>query len=202
MREVLNSGLYSVSFHRVKLTGISMEEAIKSLSSDGHLNVSISEKSGCSLSYKPIEDTTASSAKSTGQESFIATVTNGDCEATDSSFLYSVETTVGYTTCFNLLGNLLTESRVLYDENNKPGMFFVFYDLAVRKTGSFRLKFELYRIIDRSKDVRDGASPICATMSDVFQVYRPNDFPGLLETTELSRAFARQGVPIKMKYAV
>lgn len=45
-----------------------------------------------------------------------------------------------------------------------------------------------------------GTAPILATVfSDVFQVYSAKKFPGVIESTPLSRAFAAQGIKIPIR---
>jgi hypothetical protein len=43
-------------------------------------------------------------------------------------------------------------------------------------------------------------APVLATcFSDVFQVYSAKKFPGVIESTQLSKAFARQGIKIPIR---
>jgi hypothetical protein len=49
-----------------------------------------------------------------------------------------VETTVPVR---NLLGSVVSNSYCLNDLDNKPGVYFVFYDLSVRTEGTFTLQF-------------------------------------------------------------
>ena len=45
-----------------------------------------------------------------------------------------------------------------------------------------------------------GKAPILATVfSDVFQVYSAKKFPGVIESTPLSRVFAGQGIKIPIR---
>ena len=47
-----------------------------------------------------------------------------------------------------------------------------------------------------------GQSKVLATaMSDSFTVYSAKKFPGMIESTELSKAFAAQGIRIPVRHA-
>ena len=47
-----------------------------------------------------------------------------------------------------------------------------------------------------------GRSKVLATaMSDVFSVFSAKRFPGMLESTELSKKFAAQGIRIPVRHA-
>ena len=44
--------------------------------------------------------------------------------------------------------------------------------------------------------IHTGVAPVLATaFSDVFQVYSAKKFPGVIESTGLSKCFATQGTP-------
>jgi hypothetical protein len=48
--------------------------------------------------------------------------------------------------------------------------------------------------------VSDGKCPILATIfSDPFTVYSAKKFPGVIESTELSKCFAQQGIKIPIR---
>ncbi|KAI8831514.1 velvet factor [Chytriomyces cf. hyalinus JEL632] len=136
-------------------------------------DVSITEKyfSGASLKY------TADNASSSSQS------------------LYKVELTEGYDSCRVLWGGLAATCTRLKDLDGVVGNFFVFHDLSVRSSGVYRLKFELFVMnITGAK-----MTPIASTSSDIFTVYTPKSFPGILETTALSRWFAKQGVSVRLR---
>ncbi|TKA32981.1 hypothetical protein B0A54_14367 [Friedmanniomyces endolithicus] len=95
---------------------------------------------------------------------------------------------------------------MVYLDRPEPAGYFIFPDLSVRHEGKYRLGFSLY---EESKDVKfddstDGgaraASPEdpCVThrlevKSEPFTVYSAKNFPGLTESTSLSRMVAEQG---------
>ncbi|TPX68300.1 hypothetical protein CcCBS67573_g07217 [Chytriomyces confervae] len=136
-------------------------------------DVSVTEKyfSGASLKY------TANTASSSSQRH------------------YKVEFTEGYDSCRVLWGGLAATCTRLKDLDGVFGSFFVFHDLSVRSSGVYRLKFDLFVMnITGAK-----MTPIASTCSDVFTVYTPKSFPGILETTALSRCFAKQGVSVRQR---
>lgn len=73
------------------------------------------------------------------------------------------------------------------------GGFFVFGDLSVKLEGQFRLKFSMFEISNYS------ATNLKSVYSNVFQVYPSKTFPGMLESTFLSRSFSDQGVRIRIR---
>ncbi|KAB8216534.1 velvet factor-domain-containing protein [Aspergillus novoparasiticus] len=73
------------------------------------------------------------------------------------------------------------------------GGFFVFGDLSVKVEGDFRLKFTLFEMR------KDMVTHIKSIISDRFTVSPPKSFPGMAESTFLSRSFADQGVKLRIR---
>ncbi|OBZ86675.1 hypothetical protein A0J61_05283 [Choanephora cucurbitarum] len=92
-----------------------------------------------------------------------------------------------------LLGQTASSMYRLKDINNQDGGFFVFGDISVRLEGYFRLKLSLFQISTH------GAVNLKSIYSNVFQVYSVKTFPGMLESTFLSRSFSDQGVRIRIR---
>lgn len=96
-----------------------------------------------------------------------------------------------------LVGTLASSIHRLRDADNAEGGFFVFGDLSVRREGQFRLRFALYD--------RDGYSPwadyvfVAELISNVFTVFPAKLFPGMGESTALTRAFSDQGVKLRLR---
>ncbi|ORX80294.1 hypothetical protein K493DRAFT_191253, partial [Basidiobolus meristosporus CBS 931.73] len=93
-------------------------------------------------------------------------------------------------------GSLVSSLYHLKDVNNSDGGFFVFPDLSVRMEGRYRLKFTLFEIVGMEVFF---CRSIC---SDVFTVYSAKRFPGMEESTFLSRSFADQGLKIRIRKEV
>ncbi|KAJ1977722.1 hypothetical protein H4R34_003472 [Dimargaris verticillata] len=103
----------------------------------------------------------------------------------------------------NLIGSTVVSAQCLNDLNGQPGLFFVFSDLAIRTEGMFSLKFNF---VPLGSGPADSWAPIdrnwqvcCLAHSSPFEVFSPRKFPGLTESTELSRCFADQGVKISIR---
>jgi hypothetical protein len=101
----------------------------------------------------------------------------------------------------------------MLDRPEKAG-YFIFPDLSVRHEGKYRLQFSLY---EELKDPRDFDAEIEALRAatpnpqfsyrlDVrtreFTVYSAKKFPGLSNSTELSRCFAEQGCRVRIRREV
>ncbi|PWN23576.1 hypothetical protein BCV69DRAFT_241868, partial [Microstroma glucosiphilum] len=71
--------------------------------------------------------------------------------------------------------------------------FFVFPDLSIRVEGRYRLKLCLFETI--GTQVHHCKS----IYSSVFMVYTAKRFPGMEESTQLSRAFAGQGLKVRVR---
>ncbi|ODV59985.1 velvet factor family protein ASCRUDRAFT_71456 [Ascoidea rubescens DSM 1968] len=97
----------------------------------------------------------------------------------------------------NLIGNLTSVLTVLKDDRGETGFWFVLSDLSVRVEGVFRLKCSLFNpmrfVINNNSDC------ITNVFSNEFKVYSAKKFPGVLESTPLSRAFAGQSVQIHIR---
>lgn len=97
------------------------------------------------------------------------------------------------TSARRLVGSLAATAAVAADEFGHKGAYFTFADLSCREQGRYRIKFTLVR-------VDNATSPLLtSTMSDVFRVYTPKDFPGMRQPTPLTNALKIQGVSIPAK---
>ncbi|KAG1047032.1 hypothetical protein G6F43_010504 [Rhizopus delemar] len=90
-------------------------------------------------------------------------------------------------------GSVVSSLYHLKDIDNTDAGFFVLPDLSVRMEGSYRLKLSLFEIV--GKEVFHCESII----SNQFFVYSAKKFPGMEESTFLSRSFADQGLKIRIR---
>ncbi|KAL8816236.1 MAG: hypothetical protein Q9223_004720 [Gallowayella weberi] len=88
-----------------------------------------------------------------------------------------------------LSGSLVSSLHRLKDVDNSDGGFFVFGDLSVRVEGEYRLRFSLFEMCNTE------VVYIKSTLSPPFEVWTSKAFPGMLESTFLSRSFGDQGRP-------
>ncbi|KAI5820777.1 velvet factor [Pyronema omphalodes] len=100
----------------------------------------------------------------------------------------------------NLIGSLSASAFKLTDPDNKIGVWFILQDLSVRTEGLFRLKMNFVNVGRVDGKLNTGVAPVLATAySDVFQVYSAKKFPGVIESTHLSKCFATQGIKIPIR---
>ncbi|KAJ3190900.1 hypothetical protein HK101_008266 [Irineochytrium annulatum] len=74
-----------------------------------------------------------------------------------------------------IMGCLVSSCAILRDLSGHRGMFFVFPEISVRTSGTYRLKF------------------------DLFDMAHPKAFPGMSDSTALTKCFVRQGVRIHIR---
>jgi hypothetical protein len=92
-----------------------------------------------------------------------------------------------------LAGTLVSSLHRLKDSSNNDGAFFVFGDLSIKLEGTFRLQFNLYEMRDKE------CFHIQSTQSDPFIVHPQKTFPGMSESTFLTRSFSDQGVRLRLR---
>ncbi|KAJ5607808.1 hypothetical protein N7537_004427 [Penicillium hordei] len=107
----------------------------------------------------------------------------------------------------NLIGSLSASAFRLTDPDNKIGVWFILQDLSVRTEGTFRLKMSFVDVGTSSAETSNGApvinhgtAPVLASVfSEPFQVFSAKKFPGVIESTQLSKCFALQGIKIPIR---
>ncbi|MCJ1474667.1 hypothetical protein MMC13_003327 [Lambiella insularis] len=102
----------------------------------------------------------------------------------------------------NLIGSLCVSAFKLTDPDNTMGIWFILQDLSVRTEGSFRLKMNFVNVGSPTspQNLNNGSAPVLAsTFSNVFQVFSAKRFPGVIESTGLSKCFATQGIKIPIR---
>lgn len=107
----------------------------------------------------------------------------------------------------NLIGSLSASAFRLTDPDNKIGVWFILQDLSVRTEGTFRLKMNFVNVGTHSPDsangapvINHGSAPVLASVfSEPFQVFSAKKFPGVIESTQLSKCFALQGIKIPIR---
>lgn len=99
-----------------------------------------------------------------------------------------------------LMGSLVANPSYLKDEHDRDCALFILPDLSVRTEGKYRLRFSLFRL-ELSDLLSPGArsNVLAECMTDVFTVYPAKTFPGMLKSTELTRAIARQGFKVQIR---
>ncbi|KAI9758850.1 MAG: hypothetical protein M4579_002796 [Chaenotheca gracillima] len=92
-----------------------------------------------------------------------------------------------------LAGTLVSSLHRLKDVDNTDGGFFVFGDLSVKLEGNFRLRFSLFEMI------KQEVVHLTSIISETFTVFPSKTFPGMAESTFLSRSFGDQGVRLRIR---
>jgi len=101
---------------------------------------------------------------------------------------------------------------MVYLDRPSPAGYFIFPDLSVRHEGVYRLSFSLYEELKNEKDddktgdasTADAAGEAHVThrmevKSMPFIVFSAKKFPGLTESTSLSRMVAEQGCRVRIR---
>lgn len=95
----------------------------------------------------------------------------------------------------SLVGSLVAVPFVAFDMQSQPGVFFIFNDLSIRMQGIYRLQFTLFEI-----NPNTPVMPRLATVqSEPFEAFPPKQFPGVSESTELTKHLARQGASLHVR---
>ncbi|KAI9025785.1 velvet factor-domain-containing protein, partial [Phycomyces nitens] len=102
------------------------------------------------------------------------------------------------TSARNLMGAISANAYQLMDTNNESGIFFVFPDLSVRTEGRFCLRF-MFIDLSVGEPMTMSTQIQNQTFTEPFTVYTAKNFPGMTESTNLSRCFALQGVKIAIR---
>jgi hypothetical protein len=118
--------------------------------------------------------------------------------------------------CLPVLTGVCVASTAYLERPNRAG-YFIFPDLSVRHEGWYRLKFSLFEQIKTSADA-DKARPFHSSdssskkvqdhesmmnrmevQSTPFQVFSAKKFPGLSQSTDLSKVVADQGCRVRIR---
>ncbi|KAF9586076.1 hypothetical protein BGW38_009913 [Lunasporangiospora selenospora] len=98
-----------------------------------------------------------------------------------------------------LMGSVVISPILLNNAEGEPGWYFSFPDLSIRTEGVYTLKFKLMCITSFDPMSEQATKLITEETSTSFTVYSAKKFPGMTESTELSKAFARQGLKIPIR---
>lgn len=99
-------------------------------------------------------------------------------------------------------------SGMAYLDRPNPAGYFIFPDLSVRHEGRYRLRFGLYEHSNEETSFNQSQDPLeprefCTHRLDVkskaFTVFSAKKFPGLAESTALSRIVAEQGCRVRIR---
>lgn len=94
-----------------------------------------------------------------------------------------------------LTGNTCTSGHVVKDERGVYNMMFCLNDISVKKEGTYKLKFSLFNLNTTTGDVENLTS-IC---SQPFTTYSGRHFPGMSESTSMTRLLVDAGVRLRLR---
>ncbi|KAI8984429.1 velvet factor-domain-containing protein [Mycotypha africana] len=140
--------------------------------------------------------TTSIPATSTPSLSSPSTSPTTELSSGDTDYYSFSSSSSAVTASRLLMGSVISSPSFLKDYNphetvNKRAYFFAFPDLSVRITGQFRLQFSLIDLA-RNKIVSD-------VFSDPFTVYPAKSYPGMKESSPLSKHLAHQGLKLTVR---
>ncbi|KAI9261444.1 velvet factor [Phascolomyces articulosus] len=98
-----------------------------------------------------------------------------------------------------LMGSLVSSPSLLKNPAGEQGLYFAFPDLSIRTEGRYTLRFSLMKLASSDFQTDAKSKIIAQVFSDPFTVYSAKKFPGMTESTELSKAFAKQGLKIPIR---
>lgn len=94
-----------------------------------------------------------------------------------------------------LTGNTCTSGHVVKDDRGVHNMMFCLNDISVKKEGTYRLKFCLFKLNTSTGDVENLTS-IC---SQPFTTFSGRHFPGMSESTSMTRLLVDAGVRLRLR---
>ncbi|KAI1848826.1 hypothetical protein JX265_001156 [Neoarthrinium moseri] len=98
----------------------------------------------------------------------------------------------------HLMGTTASSLHRLKDMKNLDVAAFVFPDLTVKAEGQYVIRFVLMNL-EEDAGISGEWVTICETVSEPFTVHSARTFPGMAESTPLTRMFADQGVRVRLR---
>ncbi|KAH8926387.1 hypothetical protein BT69DRAFT_1215328, partial [Atractiella rhizophila] len=90
-------------------------------------------------------------------------------------------------------GTVVQSPHRMKDLDGSSSVYFAFPDLSLRVEGTFKLKFVLFEMLEY------GAISVASCYSADFKVLSPKLFPGMSESTLLTRHIAEQGFKLRVR---
>ncbi|KAH9907240.1 velvet factor-domain-containing protein [Xylariomycetidae sp. FL2044] len=100
-----------------------------------------------------------------------------------------------------MTGTMVSSLHRLKDPTNKEGAFFIFGDLTIKSEGFYVIKFDLLQMESEGPPNagQDCLVTVTSIKSDAFRVHAGKAFPGMAESTFLTRSFSDQGVRLRLR---
>lgn len=94
-----------------------------------------------------------------------------------------------------LAGNTCTSGHVVKDDRGVQNMMFCLNDISVKKEGTYRLRFCLFKLNTSTGEV-EKLTTVC---SEPFTTYSGRHFPGMSESTSMTRLLVDAGVRLRLR---
>ncbi|KAG0305244.1 hypothetical protein BGZ98_004415, partial [Dissophora globulifera] len=117
-------------------------------------------------------------------------------QSTGESVLTLASSQGGMGASRNLTGSTVASGNLLTNLENETGVYFVFQDISVRSEGTYTLMFSF--TLPPSPG-GPSTSVMATVFSEPFTIYSAKRFPGMTESTALSKCFAKQGIKIPIR---
>ncbi|RKP11715.1 velvet factor-domain-containing protein [Piptocephalis cylindrospora] len=124
------------------------------------------------------------------------TYPDGSCSDPESSLASTFPDPITGHPTRNLLGTIMGSACHLQGTNRELGIYYIFSDLSIRTEGIYQLGFTLMNL--EGGEIGE-AKVVAQAYSKPFTVYPPKRFPGMTESTPLSRCLAQQGIRIPIR---
>ncbi|KAF0447711.1 velvet factor [Gigaspora margarita] len=101
----------------------------------------------------------------------------------------------------NLIGCRSEICHVFADEHGNKGLWFIYANLGIRTENDYFLRFQLFYLGWQSL-LNTGSGQIkelAVVDSDKFKVFRNKLFPGVVECSQLTKCFVKQGANIPLR---
>lgn len=95
----------------------------------------------------------------------------------------------------SLTGNTCTSGHVVKDDRGIHNMMFCLNDISVKKEGAYRLKFCLFKLNTSTGEVEN----LTSACSQPFTTYSGRHFPGMSESTSMTRLLVDAGVRLRLR---
>lgn len=95
----------------------------------------------------------------------------------------------------SLTGNTCTSGHVVKDDRGVHNMMFCLNDISIKKEGTYRLRFCLFKLNTGTGEVEN----LTSISSQPFTTYSGRHFPGMSESTSMTRLLVDAGVRLRLR---
>ncbi|KAI8906822.1 velvet factor [Gorgonomyces haynaldii] len=101
------------------------------------------------------------------------------------------------------VGTPISSLSLLMNHSGKQGLYFCFPDVGIRSPGNYRLFCKVFKITESvdSPIIGTCVTNVIRILTNPFEIYSPNAYPGSLPPTRLTRHLVMQGAQIHISNA-